>query len=73
MRRQVITVVAFAILALILPAHAQQSGKPVRIGFLSLVQPQSSYLAGFRNGMRDLGHKEGKSYVLIPGWGTLGA
>ncbi|MDX1485722.1 MAG: ABC transporter substrate-binding protein [Alphaproteobacteria bacterium] len=68
MRRLIIIVVAFAILALVLPAHAQQSGRPTRIGILGSAPPLPQMLAGFREGMAERGHVEGKTYIIIPAW-----
>ncbi len=34
--------------------------------------PLALNLAAFRQGMRDRGHIEGKSYILVPGWGKAG-
>ncbi|MEE8308113.1 MAG: ABC transporter substrate-binding protein [Gammaproteobacteria bacterium] len=67
-----ILAIAFAIVAFTQPTYAQQVGKVYRIGFLSRVPPQMAYLAGFHQGMGDQGHVEGKTYVLIPGWGKSG-
>lgn len=44
------------------------AAKPDRIGVLGRSEPPAANLAAFRAGMRDRGHVEGKTYVLVPGW-----
>ncbi len=39
-----------------------------RIGLLRLSPPPALNLAAFHQGMRDRGHIEGKTYVIVPGW-----
>jgi putative tryptophan/tyrosine transport system substrate-binding protein len=53
------------LLALCLPADAQQPGK-VQIGFLSANSraPMSARYAAFRQGLRELGYVEGKNIVI---------
>ncbi len=47
------------------PSLAQQPGRPARIGFLKyLPRDDEAELASFRQGMRELGHVEGKTYTL---------
>ena len=48
------------------PVDAQQVPKIARIGFLTPGTPASgaSVLEAFRQGMRELGHVEGKTFVL---------
>jgi putative ABC transport system substrate-binding protein len=54
------------LLAAPLSAHAQPRGKMHRIGYLSLqrVEADKSWLAAFRQGLRDLGHVEGENIVI---------
>ena len=68
------TVIACAIVAILVtlsvPLIVQaQEAKTARIGLLGFVQPPARYLQAFRNGLRDHGHVEGKTYVLVPRWG----
>jgi ABC-type uncharacterized transport system substrate-binding protein len=51
-------------------AHAQQTVKVTRIGFLGYSNPQSiaSYVDALRAGLRDLGHIEGKNIVIEHRW-----
>src|SRR5215210_1146449 len=46
--------------------RAQQTEKPYRIGILERTSPtiNASNLDGFRQGLRELGYVEGKSYVI---------
>lgn len=60
--------VALAVVGFAPMAIGQQSGKPVRIGVMRNSAPPPQYLAEFRRGMRELGHDEGNSYVLITKW-----
>jgi putative tryptophan/tyrosine transport system substrate-binding protein len=54
------------VLALSIPAEAQQPGKMYRIGFL--VAPSRSFftarMEGFRQGLRNLGYIEGKNILI---------
>ncbi len=67
-----ILAIAFAVLAFTQPAHAQQAEKPARIGFLSRTTPAAPSIASFHQGMRDRGHIEGRTYVLVPAWNKPG-
>lgn len=53
------------------PVVAQET-KPARIGLLRSSEPPAANLAAFRQGMRDRGQIEGKTYVLVPGWRNRG-
>lgn len=50
-------------------APQAEPGKPARIGFLRASPPPASYLRLFHSGMKQRGHVEGRSYVLVPAWG----
>lgn len=47
-------------------ALAQRSPGPARIGWLGYVSPPDAGLENLRLGLQELGHAEGKSFVLIP-------
>jgi putative tryptophan/tyrosine transport system substrate-binding protein len=51
-------------------AGAQQTGKVYRIGFLGPANASSwaSYIAGLRQGLRELGYEEGKNLVIEYRW-----
>ena len=49
-----------------------QEAKPARIGLLRLSPPPPQNLEQFRAGMSERGHKEGRTYQLVPGWGKAG-
>lgn len=65
--------VAFALQCFIQAAQAQQTGRPAHIGILSSAPPLPEMLAGFRQGMSERGHAEGKTYVIIPAWKKPGS
>ena len=68
-----ISIVAAALVMLAVPLTVQaQEVKPARIGLLRTSEPPGPNLAAFHKGMRDRGHIEGKTYVLVPGWGKPG-
>ena len=52
------------LLALCLPAEAQQKKNFPRIGYLINTGPESPDIDGFRQGLRDLGYFEGKNILL---------
>jgi putative ABC transport system substrate-binding protein len=61
---------ALALLAALLVLHvpgvvAQRPSGPARIGWLSYVGPDDPGPAILRDGLRELGHVEGKSFVLV--------
>src|SRR5262245_10224669 len=61
----------FAVVAACLPADGQQPPKLPKIGFLTPVTSvgASVLVEAFRQGLRDLGHVEGKTFVLEPRYG----
>jgi putative tryptophan/tyrosine transport system substrate-binding protein len=66
-RREFITLLGGAVAAWPLAARAQQPERMRRIGLLMNGSPGSTMdelLAGFRQGMQDLGHIEGRSFAL---------
>ena len=67
-RRKFIALLGGTAVAGPLTAHAQQTVKLRRVGFLtSAPRPNSigaSYLSGFPRGMRELGYVEGRDYVI---------
>ncbi len=64
-----ISIFAAALIMLSVPTVQAQEAKPARIGILRVSPPPPQYLEQFRAGMRELGHKEGRTYELVPGWG----
>jgi putative ABC transport system substrate-binding protein len=71
-RRTFISGMACSFLAAPLAAHAQQAGGPVRIGFLPLGSPSSTYdqslVEAFRQGLREAGVVENRDVVLDIVW-----
>src|SRR5258708_1662730 len=67
-RRAFISLLGGAAVAWPLAARAQHLGKVWRIGFVTVVSAQafSSLYAGFLQGMRELGHVEGRDFVTEP-------
>jgi putative ABC transport system substrate-binding protein len=61
----------FGALAVPLAAEAQQVAKTTRIGVLFTVSPAvaAPNLEAFRKGLRQLGHAEGKTFVVLPRYG----
>ena len=64
-RRDIIVAASAVVLTGPCGALAQQSGRPARIGFLNYA-PNNLHLTveAFREGVRELGHVEGKTFVL---------
>lgn len=60
--------VAFSFVSFSHLAHAQHTGEPARIGMLRSSVPPADQMAAFRQGMRERGHIEGKTYILIGSW-----
>jgi putative ABC transport system substrate-binding protein len=66
MKITVLTLCAI-LLALCVPAQAQQAKKIPRIGYLTGATPdgQSARIESFRQGLRELGYVEGKNIIII--------
>ncbi len=62
----------FAAAILLLSPFVAQAQESARIGILRLTAPPPHYVEQFREGLRDLGHVEGKTFVIVPGWGKRG-
>jgi putative tryptophan/tyrosine transport system substrate-binding protein len=62
-RRFLLTSLAGA-LAAPLAAVAQQASPVHRIGFLRVGPPPATWIEGFRQGLRELGHVEGQNIVI---------
>ncbi len=71
-RRQFLRVglCAMTALASLNSTLAREHGKPARIGWLSFggMDSHGAYVEAFRQGMRELGYVEGKSYVIDFQW-----
>jgi len=65
---------ATALVLMIVPGALAdaQATEPARVGILRITAPPAANLDAFRAGMREHGHAEGKSWVLVPGWGRRG-
>ena len=65
-RREFIGTLAGGLLAAPLSAEAQQAKRVWRIGYLTLgsAEREKSWLASFRQGLRELGYVEGESIVI---------
>jgi putative tryptophan/tyrosine transport system substrate-binding protein len=65
-RREFITLLGTTVAFWPLAARAQQSTSVARIGFLNTndASTSASYIEAFRTGLRDLGHVEGKNFVI---------
>jgi putative ABC transport system substrate-binding protein len=63
-RRRFMLASPIAVLAAPLAAWAQQVGKPPRIGLIAEASASSAYLNGFRQGLRELGYRDGENIVV---------
>jgi putative tryptophan/tyrosine transport system substrate-binding protein len=67
-RRQFLTLLGGAAAAWPLATRAQQAGNVWRIGFILGASPPELFgkanMAGFINGMQELGYAEGRDYVV---------
>ena len=70
-RRRLVLVLMVGALAVPLASFAQQPAKIARIGFLHPASQQAAdiQLQAFRNGLRELGYVEGKTFQLELRWG----
>src|SRR5215813_4192725 len=75
MRRIGLAVVLALSLSLAPPAAKAQAPKIAQVGVLISSTPRSaaSNLEAFRKGLRELGHVEGKTFVLVPRYGEARA
>ena len=66
----IIVALAFSMLAVVLSAGAQQTGRVHRIGFLGATSPSgyAPQVEAFRGGLRDLGYVEGENVVIEFRW-----
>jgi putative ABC transport system substrate-binding protein len=67
--QRAVTVLTLALLAAFSAAEAQQPGKVLRIGYLSLASDTGNardYFAAFRDGLRALGYVDGENIVIEP-------
>jgi putative ABC transport system substrate-binding protein len=64
----VIVTLALGLLWAPLAAHAQQPGKPPRIGLLRPGSPPDPYVDAFRQGLRDLGYVEQQTITMEYRW-----
>lgn len=73
---RVVTILGLAVLVAPLAGEAQQGGKVHRVGFLRVGPPPSTFVEGFRQGLRELGYVEGQNiaieYGLAPSSAQLG-
>jgi len=69
-RRKLVIALSAGALAAPLTSFAQQKGKVWRIGFLGPASPSTfpTLTEAFRQGLRDLGHIEGKNIVIEYRW-----
>jgi hypothetical protein len=51
-------------------AGAEQSERMRRIGFLRASPPPERELKAFVQGLAELGHVQGRNFVLVAKWGT---
>jgi putative ABC transport system substrate-binding protein len=65
-RRSVLALVPGVVALHATRALARRRAGPARIGWLSYVSPPDAGLENLRLGLRELGHVEGKSFVLVP-------
>lgn len=63
-RISIFLLLSFLLLALGLPAQAQQPGRIPRIGFLFTGSNDQPHLAAFLQGLRELGYVEGKNIAI---------
>ena len=64
------TIIAAAGVLILSPSAilAQDAKKPARIGMLRTSPPPPAHVQAFRNGLNELGHVEGRTYILVPAW-----
>jgi putative ABC transport system substrate-binding protein len=50
-------------------AFAQRAGGAARVGYLSFLGPRDGALQTLREGLREIGYVDGKTYVIVPRFG----
>ncbi len=68
MTRNILHIAVAAILLIAPLAAVAQEAKPARIGMLRSSLPPPAYVQAFRDGLKELGHVEGRTYELVPAW-----
>ena len=63
-RRASVGTLAGGLLGTPLAAEAQRAEKTPRVGVISERLPSDSFVAAFRQGLRDLGYVEGRNVVV---------
>jgi putative tryptophan/tyrosine transport system substrate-binding protein len=63
-RRRFVALVSGGFLAAPLAAEAQQAGRVYRIGFLRAGRPPDGFVAGFKQGLQELGYVEGRNIII---------
>ena len=64
-RRKLLTALALLPAGLMSGALAQRPGGPARVGYLAGASQSDGALQSLRDGMREVGHVEGKTYVIV--------
>ena len=65
---RIVVALVILLLASLAPAHAQIPDKVTRIGYLSLAPGPSARSEPLRDGLRELGYVEGKSFIIVYKW-----
>jgi len=65
-RRALLALLPAALVLRPSPGVAQRAAGPARVGWLSYLDESDPVLASLREGLRELGYVEGKSFVVVP-------
>jgi len=65
-RRAVLALLPVAVTLRVRDVLAQRAAGPARIGWLSYLAPPDPGVETLREGLRELGYVEGKSFVVVP-------